>query len=64
MTSKAIAPWEQNFLIYALGRTKELGYPTDALINWFAPNLIGQLTDPGYNPYLAGAYRLPTQSIQ
>ncbi len=50
--------------MYALGRTKELGYPTDALINWFAPNLIGQLTDPGYNPYLAGAYRLPTQSIQ
>jgi hypothetical protein len=53
----AISTWEQNFLVYALGRAKELGYPTDALLSWLAVNIIGQLTDPGYDPHLIAAYR-------
>jgi hypothetical protein len=53
----AISTWEQNFLVYALGRAKELGYPTDALLSWLSANIIGQLTDPGYDPHLIAAYR-------
>lgn len=56
----ATSPWMQNFLIYGLGRAQELGYPTDTLLSWVGSNLIGQLTDPDYNPYLSGSYRMPT----
>lgn len=57
--SGAISPWEQNFVIIELGRTAERGYPADALLEWLGANLIGQLTDPGFNPYLVAAYRMP-----
>jgi len=56
----ATSPWEQNFLMFAIGRGKELGYPTDALLGWFSVHLINQLTNPDYIPYLVSAYRIPT----
>lgn len=56
----AISTWEQNFLVYALGRAKELGYPTDALLSWLAVNIVGQLTDPTYDPQLIASYRTAT----
>jgi hypothetical protein len=52
--------WMENWLIYGLGRAKELGYPSDALLSWVAVHLIGQLTDAQYSPYYTGAYRTPT----
>jgi len=55
--------WMEAFLIMELGRAKELGYPTDALLKSVAPHLIGQLTDPGYNPYLSATYETPTVSL-
>ena len=60
VVSSATSPWEQDYLIYAFGRARELGYSTEALLSWLGENLIGQVNNPGYNPYLAGAYRLPT----
>ncbi len=57
---KSFATWETNTLIFALGRAKELGYATDALLNWVGPWLISQATDPNYNPWLLGGYRFPT----
>jgi hypothetical protein len=49
-------------MMFALGRAKELGYPTDALVAWLAPNIIGQLTSPDYEPYLIASNRTPTVS--
>ncbi len=60
ITTSVSATWEENMLLYALGRGKELGFPTDALLTWSAPYLIGQLTDPSYDPYLTTAYMTPT----
>lgn len=59
-TKYACSPWEQNFLLWSLGRAAELGYPATALKSWLATNIIGQLTDPSYSPYLIASYRLPT----
>ncbi len=53
-------PWMQDYLIYGLGRAKELGFATDALLTWVAPNIIGQVTDSSYNPYLVTSYRVGT----
>jgi hypothetical protein len=58
--SSALSTWEQNFMMFALGRARELGYPTDALVSWLAPNIIGQLTDPDYDPHLIASNRTPT----
>ncbi len=49
----------QNFLIVELGRAAELGLPAQALLAWAGSHLIGQVTDPGYNPYLVGQYVVP-----
>jgi len=51
--------WMDSFVMMALGRAKELGYPTGTLLTWFAPRLTGQLTDAGYNPWLLGEYAMP-----
>ncbi len=56
---ECLEPWMGDYLDYALGRGAELGYPTNSLVTWAAPHLIGPLTDPTYNPYLAGAYSTP-----
>jgi hypothetical protein len=62
--SAAISTWEQNFVVYALGRAKELGFPTDNLLNWLAVNIAGQVNNaPDYNPYMIGNYRTPTKDI-
>jgi hypothetical protein len=51
--------WMTYYLLYSLGRIKELGFASDALLQWSGKNLVTQLTDPTYNPYLLGAYQTP-----
>jgi hypothetical protein len=63
VTKGATSPWMQNYLIYGLGRAKELGFPTDALLTWVGENLVNQLTNPSFNPWLAGAYRTPVMKV-
>jgi hypothetical protein len=58
-TDNCIAMWMQDYVVLALGRARELGYATDALLAWIAPNVISQITDATYNPFLGGAYRTP-----
>jgi hypothetical protein len=59
-TKGALAPWMQNMIIYALGRGQELGYKTDALLGFVGQSIVGQLSDPEYNPYLVSLYTLPS----
>jgi hypothetical protein len=54
--------FELTYISYALGRAYELGFPTDKLIaNVVGPWYVAEVTDPGYNPYLLGSGRIPTQ---
>lgn len=53
------APWEFNFMHVVLGHISELGFPASTLQRTMALNLLHQLADPVYNPYLAGEYRMP-----
>jgi hypothetical protein len=55
-----ISNWMQNYVIYALGRGKELGYATEKLLEWAAPQITGPITDAGYNPWLVMTYRIAT----
>ncbi|OGJ92144.1 MAG: hypothetical protein A2268_06330 [Candidatus Raymondbacteria bacterium RifOxyA12_full_50_37] len=52
--------FEQHFMMFALGRAEELGYPTAPLGSYLAVNYTGQLTNPDYNPYLVSNGRIPT----
>jgi hypothetical protein len=55
------SPWMEYYVLYSLGRAVELGYTgATPLRNWLGANPIGALTDPGFNPYLAAAYRSNT----
>lgn len=60
----AASPWEINFLHLALGYTEDLGFsqvrPMRTLIGL---NLVEQLQNPKFNPYLAGEYRIPTRRL-
>jgi len=55
----ANAHWMTMFVIAALGRGRELGFPADALVAWIAPHVIGQFGTPAYPPQLAGQYVVP-----
>ena len=52
--------WMNYFLIYALGRGRELGYPTEALLTWASDFLTRQIIDPSYDPSMAEAYETAT----
>ncbi|MBW2736073.1 MAG: hypothetical protein JRH20_27115, partial [Deltaproteobacteria bacterium] len=60
VTGEAISNFEQHFMMLALGRARELGYRTDALVAYFGQHYIGALTEPDYNPYLIANGRTPT----
>ena len=55
----ASSPWMQNYFILELGEAADRGFDTTALIEWTGENLIAQLTDPDFNPYLASSYHMP-----
>jgi hypothetical protein len=52
------APWMQYYPIYALGRARDLGFATNALLSHAAPWLIGLICRSG-NPLLVAEYELP-----
>lgn len=54
--------WEWSFFMTVVGRVNELGFPAGPLLHWLAPWTIGQLTDPGYNPYLISEYQMPVSA--
>jgi hypothetical protein len=57
------APWMQDFMILALARADEMGFPTRPLLEFAGKHVIGLLTDPGYNPYLVGEYIIPDTKV-
>jgi len=59
MATNRTPPWQHAFLIYSLGQAKNLGFASEPLLTWLSPMMIGQLTNPGYDPYLVGAYQMP-----
>ncbi len=57
------APWMQDFMILALARADEMGFPTRRLLEFAGKHVIGRLIDPGYNPYLIGEYIIPDTKV-
>ena len=62
-TALATLPWQHHYLLYSLGRAKELGFQTGPLLSWLGQLFIAELADPAYNPYLAISYRMPTVKL-
>jgi len=59
-TSEAASLFEADYMLYALGRTKELGYPAGALLTFLSKLYTNFLTDPTFNPYIMDNGRVPT----
>jgi hypothetical protein len=55
--------WQNAFIVTVLGHLKELEFPTQALLSWNAPYLIGQMTTPGFDPFLVAQYYTPTDQV-
>ena len=53
-------PWQHYMIVFSLGRALELGYTSSALLSWKSEIVIGQLTNSTYDPFLIGAYQMPT----
>jgi hypothetical protein len=56
------APWQHNYLLIVVGHLEELGFPIAAVRREMSKPLINQLLNPGYNPWLVGAYHMPMWS--
>ena len=54
------SPWEENFLVNALGLARQFGYPTAALLQFCSRRLINQVLNPATFPEYVEAYRYPT----
>lgn len=52
-------PFEYNYLLISLGHIDELGFPAKRLRDAVGKNLLHQLQNPSYNPFLIGTYRIP-----
>ncbi|MBS1808231.1 MAG: BACON domain-containing protein [Acidobacteria bacterium] len=60
MANNRTPHWQHAFLIYSLGTAKNLGYSSGPLLSWLSQMTIGQLTDPGFDPYIVAAYQMPS----
>ena len=58
----AASPWEENFLMNALGIARQFGYPTTALLQFGTRRLVNQVLNPATFPELIEAYRYPTSN--
>jgi hypothetical protein len=47
-------PWQESFLLSALGVVRDQGFPTDAILREYSKVLTGQFTTPGHDPRLLG----------
>ena len=57
-------PWEANFLHVVMGYIEDLGFPQVRPMRMrVATNLLHQLQDPKFNPYLAAEYRTPERRL-
>lgn len=52
--------WQNMYVICGLGRGRALGYPSNALVEWIAPHVIGQLGTDGYPPQLTSQNTVPS----
>ena len=57
----ADAPWEIGYALNVVGHIQELGFAIGPLNVVQFTHLLHQVSDPAYNPYLAGAYQYPVQ---
>lgn len=53
------APWMINFYLSSFAHAQELGFPAASLNRIQFRNLLHQLQDPAYNPWLSGVYKMP-----
>lgn len=60
----AFAPWMDGFMMAALGRARELGYPTDALIRSLAPYYTRTQEGTVNAMWYASAYAVPAVSAR
>jgi hypothetical protein len=58
----AASPWEENFLMNALGVARQFGYPTTALLQFGTRRMVNQVLNPATFPELVEAYRYPTSN--
>ena len=56
------SPWEEDFLVCALGMAKQFGYPTHNLLGFMARRRFNHLLNPASLKYLIEAYRYLTVS--
>jgi hypothetical protein len=56
--------WTQYFMLLVWGHLSELGYPSGDVQRLVLKNLLHQLKDPEFNPYLASAYYTPVGPAQ
>ncbi|OKY26725.1 hypothetical protein [Thalassotalea sp. PP2-459] len=61
--SRATAPWMQNFIVSAMGRAAELGWPTEKLLEYSSRPIRG-IFSYDIEPNLLFAYVLPTHDNQ
>lgn len=54
-----VMPWQYYYLIIGLARAKELGFNTEATIDWVGKFATDLLLTPGYDGYLSGEYYFP-----
>jgi hypothetical protein len=55
------SPWQYNYWHIVFGHMDELGFPVTKLKRTYQLNLLHQLQNPAFNPYLAGSYRIPVR---
>ena len=59
-TLEAASLFEADYMLYSLGRTKELGFPSGALLTYLSKLYGNFLTDPTFNPFIMDNGRVPT----
>lgn len=63
VVKSAYSTWTHNYLALAFKNAQEMGFETYPLLSWLSLFQLGQMNDPGYNPWLIGIYMTPSNKL-
>lgn len=61
--ARGVTTWEEDFMVIAVGRAVELGFSGTPTLAFLGQRIVGELTNSGYNYFLAAAYEQPAGNM-
>ncbi len=57
------SPWEDDFVLISLGHIKDIGFNSNALVDWLGDSIVNRFHNPDFNWFRGPAYHISTKYV-